>query len=102
MRRCGNASQNFRFTSRAADDGVRCRPEAAFTLNCRLLWQSCGDEDSPARWVACDVSEDRQLCIVCFRGTAGGRSRWSWLACEHCHDIRTPPSNRHGVQSLWR
>ncbi len=65
-----------------------------------VLWQSCRDEDSPARWVACDVSEDRQLCIVCFRGTAGGRSRWSWLACEHCRDINAALESAWGFKPL--
>lgn len=47
-------------------------------------WQSCGDEDSPERWQGCDVSREKDLCIICFRATAGGTSRWSWLACTNC------------------
>ena len=49
--------------------------------------QSCPDEDSPERWEGCDVSSARDLCIVCFRGTAGGISRWAWLGCENCRAI---------------
>ncbi len=30
---------------------------------------------------ACD------LCIVCFRGTAGGILRWAWLGCENCRAV---------------
>jgi hypothetical protein len=53
----------------------------------RGRWQSCPDEDSPERWEGCDVSSARDLCIVCFRGTAGGPSRWSWLGCENCRVV---------------
>jgi hypothetical protein len=47
-------------------------------------WQSCPDEDSPERWEGCDVSSARDLCIVCFKATAGGISRWAWLGCANC------------------
>ncbi len=47
-------------------------------------WQSCWDEDSPEKWEGCDVSHETDLCIICFKGTAGGTSRWSWLACKDC------------------
>lgn len=47
-------------------------------------WQSCPDEDSPERWEGCDVSREKDLCIICFRATAGGTSRWSWRACGNC------------------
>lgn len=50
-------------------------------------WQSCMDEDIPVKWEGCDVSREYDLCIICFRATAGGRSRWSWLACESCRAI---------------
>jgi len=53
----------------------------------RGRWQSCADEDSPERWEGCDVSRALDLCIVCFRGTAGGLSRWAWLACDDCRAI---------------
>lgn len=50
-------------------------------------WQSCSCETNPVRWADCDVSRLYDLCIVCFRATAGGTSRWSWLACHGCRDI---------------
>ena len=50
-------------------------------------WQSCRDEDSPERWEGCDVSSEKDLCIICFRATAGGTSRWSWLACADCRRV---------------
>ena len=53
----------------------------------RGRWQSCPDEDSPERWEGCDVSSARDLCIVCFRDTAGGTSRWAWLGCENCRAV---------------
>ena len=53
----------------------------------RGRWQSCPDEDSPERWDGCDVSSARDLCIVCFKGTAGGISRWAWLGCENCRAV---------------
>ncbi|WP_343571794.1 hypothetical protein [Mycobacterium sp.] len=49
-------------------------------------WQSCRDEDSPEKW-GCDVSSEQDLCIICFRATAGGTSRWSWLACMNCRQV---------------
>lgn len=60
-----------------------------------IRWQSCRDEDSPEVWAGADVSRERDLCIVCFRGTAGGQSRWAWLACEDCRAINT------ALQSVW-
>ena len=50
-------------------------------------WQSCGCEDSPDRWEGCDVSREKDLCVICFRATAGGTSRWSWLACADCRRV---------------
>jgi hypothetical protein len=50
-------------------------------------WQSCRCEDSPEHWEGCDVSSAKDLCIICFRATAGGTSRWSWLACENCRKV---------------
>ncbi len=50
-------------------------------------WQSCRDEDSPERWKGYDVSSEKDLCIICFRATAGGTSRWSWLACADCRRV---------------
>lgn len=59
------------------------------------LWQSCRDEDNPVKWLAADVSRDFDLCIVCFRATAGGRSRWSWRACSDCRAVND------AVASVW-
>lgn len=50
-------------------------------------WQSCRCEDRPVRWQWADVSRAYDLCVVCFRATAGGPSRWSWLACENCRAV---------------
>jgi hypothetical protein len=58
-------------------------------------WQSCPCEDSPAKWEQCDVSQVNALCIVCRRGTAGGRSRWSWLACDNCRAVNS------GLEKAW-
>jgi hypothetical protein len=58
-------------------------------------WQSCPDEDSPEKWQGCDVSREYDLCVICVRATAGGTSRWSWLACEHCRAVNT------AVESAW-
>lgn len=58
-------------------------------------WQSCPDEDSPERWPGCDVSREHDLCIICFRATAGGHTRWSWLACYDCLAVNTE------LESSW-
>jgi hypothetical protein len=42
----------------------------------REKWQSCHHEDAPVKWEGVDVSSAYDLCIVCFRATAGGTSRW--------------------------
>jgi hypothetical protein len=63
-------------------------------------WQSCSDEDSPERWEGCDVSRARDLCIVCFKGTAGGVSRWAWSGCEHCLAINIALEEQWGVRPL--
>jgi hypothetical protein len=60
-----------------------------------VRWQSCRDEDHPVRWENADVSREHDLCIICFRGTAGGRSRWSWLACGNCRSVNA------AVESVW-
>ena len=61
-------------------------------------WQSCGCEDNPQKWQGYDVSRERDLCIICFRGTAGGPSRWAWLACENCREVNTAIQRRSGVR----
>jgi hypothetical protein len=57
-------------------------------------WQSCLDEDSPEKW-SCDVSRALDLCIICCRGTAGGPTRWSWLACADCLAVNK------ALESAW-
>ena len=61
-------------------------------------WQSCGCEDTPQKWQGYDVSRERDLCIICFRDTAGGSSRWAWLACENCRKVNTAIQRRSGVR----
>lgn len=61
------------------------------------LWQSCRCEDNPVRWPMADVSREADLCTVCLRGTAGGVSRWSWLACENCREVNSAVSRKWGV-----
>ena len=63
-----------------------------------IRWQSCPDEDSPQKWAGCDVSRHFDLCIICFRATAGGISRWSWRACEDCRDINEHIGSRWGFR----
>ena len=63
-----------------------------------VRWQSCPDEDSPEVWEGCDVSREKDLCIMCFRATAGGRSRWAWLACENCCAVNTSIESRWGFR----
>lgn len=62
------------------------------------LWQSCPCEDHPLKWWGADVSREKELCIICFRATAGGVSRWSWLACEHCRKVNAELPRRYGVR----
>ena len=61
-------------------------------------WQSCSCEDTPQIWEGYDVSSARDLCIICFRDTAGGPSRYAWLACEHCREVNTTIQRRSGVR----
>ena len=61
----------------------------------QVTWQSCRDEDSPEVWEGFDVSREYDLCIICFRATAGGRSRWAWLACADCRAVNT------SLESTW-
>lgn len=64
----------------------------------RSLWQSCRCEDHPVRWEWADVSREYDLCIVCFRATAGGTSRWAWLACEHCRAVNKEVGRSWGFE----
>ncbi|WP_156685606.1 hypothetical protein [Mycobacterium sp. Marseille-P9652] len=62
-----------------------------------VRWQSCQDEDAPENWEGCDVSRDYDLCIICFRATAGGTSRWSWLACADCRAVNAALGSKCGA-----
>jgi hypothetical protein len=62
------------------------------------LWQSCPDEDSPEKWDSWDVSQALDLCIICVRATAGGPSRWAWLACDYCRAVNTALEARWGFR----
>ena len=92
----------------AADAALRERiTELSVHVPCGRLrgpvqarWQSCPDEDSPEKWEGCDVSRERDLCIVCFRGTAGGRSRWAWLGCDNCRAINDALPQAWGFRPL--
>jgi hypothetical protein len=64
----------------------------------RGSWQSCPDEDAPEKWYGYDVSRALDLCIICARGTAGGTSRWSWLACQNCRTVNASLRSRLGLQ----
>jgi len=76
------------------------QPRSSANPNLPVRWQSCQDEDSPERWPGCDVSRERDLCIICFRATAGGISRWSWLACEDCRAINNALERAWGARPL--
>ncbi len=70
--------------------------------------QGCLCEPSEP-WPGCDVSPAQDLCLVCARGTAGGTSRWSWLACTTCRSVdkalrdwlgmRVLPLGRHSIMN---
>ncbi|WP_235660332.1 hypothetical protein [Mycolicibacterium gilvum] len=60
-----------------------------------VRWQSCRHENHPVVWGDADVSRERDLCIICLRATAGGRSRWSWLACQDCRAVNS------AVEAAW-
>jgi hypothetical protein len=63
-----------------------------------VTWQSCRDEDSPEKWDDCDVSRQYDLCIICFRATSGGISRWSWLACDECRAVNSVIESKWGFR----
>lgn len=88
----------------AADQALRERiTELSVHIPCgtirgpvsHALWQSCRHEDNPAKWESADVSRLHDLCIVCFRATAGGITRWSWLACENCRAVN------NAIAEVW-
>lgn len=51
-------------------------------------------------WPGCDVSRALDLCTVCARGTAGGTTRWSWLACTHCRSVEHALQDWLGIRVL--
>lgn len=61
-------------------------------------WQSCRCEDHPVRWHWADVSREYDLCVVCFRATAGGPSRWAWSACGNCRAANTEVGDAWGFE----
>ncbi|WP_246231104.1 hypothetical protein [Mycolicibacterium sediminis] len=63
-----------------------------------VRWQSCRDEDFPEKWEGHDVSRHYDLCVICFRATAGGCSRWAWLACNECRVINESIGCRWGFR----
>jgi hypothetical protein len=44
------------------------------------------------------VSREKDLCVICLRATAGGVSRWSWLACADCRAINDELGARSGTR----
>ena len=68
------------------------RPQLTVHLPCVHLrgWadrvQGCPCEPADS-WPGCDASRALDLCLVAARGTAGGVTRWSWLACTHCRSV---------------
>jgi len=62
------------------------QPSAAYP-HLPVKWQSCRHEDSAQRWAGHDISREYDLCIICCKATAGGSTRWSWLACENCRTL---------------
>lgn len=64
------------------------------------LWQSCRCEDHPLKWWGVDVSREKDLCIICFRGTAGGVSRFSFLACKDCLTVNEKLGRLPGVPNF--
>ena len=89
----------------ASDKAIRARiTELSVHIPCGGLrgpqptwgWQSCRCEDNPQKWEGYDVSRAKDLCVICFRDTAGGASRWAWLACEYCRQVNTAIERRSG------
>lgn len=63
-----------------------------------VRWQSCRDEDAPERWADCEVSRLSELCVICFRATAGGPTRWAWIACSDCRAVNDAKASTLGVR----
>lgn len=64
------------------------------------LWQSCRCEDHPLKWWGADVSREYDLCIICFRATAGGASKFSWEACADCRAVNGKLGRLPGVRGF--
>ena len=62
------------------------------------IWQSCSCEDEPEKWDWVDISRLYDLCRICLRATAGGTSRFSWIACADCRDINSAVHNAWGFR----
>ncbi len=56
--------------------------------------------DPTEPWPRCDVSRLVDLCEVCARGTAGGVTRFSWLACQSCRTVEKALQEALGVRVL--
>ena len=61
-------------------------------------WQSCSCESDPRQWPGCDVSREKDLCVICFRATAGGVSKWSWRACADCRAVNDAVGAQSGTR----
>lgn len=44
------------------------------------------------------MSRAFDLCVICFRATAGGTSRWASLACDNCNAINDRIGSRWGFR----
>ena len=95
MRQCANAFTSFACTFRAG----------------RFAAQSPADVRSPAvailpvRGPSIEVVGRRcvreyDLCIICFRATAGGASKFSWLACADCRAVNQRLGRLPGVRGF--
>ncbi len=69
-------------------------------IGARQRWQSCACESDPRKWPGCDVSREKDLCVICLRATAGGTSRWSWLACSDCRAVNDAAGSVLGATPL--
>lgn len=67
-------------------------------IGARGRWQSCSCEPDPRAWPGCDISREKDLCVICLRATAGGVSRWSWLACADCRAINDALGSQTGTR----
>jgi hypothetical protein len=85
-----------------------CLPCAKLRGHTPYGWQGCAHQPGDD-FPGADVSEEAALCVLCVRGLAGGRSRWSKLACSPCmsweHAVRDRlgrallPLGRHSIMN---